>query len=266
MSRPVAAALIGLPLALAFASASRADESLAPMTANELASRLSAFRQNGASYLRLRMEIKGATTEVLQIQIKERLTKSSSEVVYQVLYPKERKGESVLLKKMGNRPATGSVFVPPNTLRPINDLKDPLLGSDLAYEDAVDNFFAWDQQAIVGTEMVDGVKCAILLSKPGPDERSIYGSVKSWIDRQRLVPLRVEKYASSGELLRRIDTTRVVADAGQQTPAHLAVAGGRVGSLTLIAGSRIRHNVAFTDRDFTTEGLKELGVPSRPPN
>jgi len=38
-------------------------------------------------------------------------------------------------------------FVPP-ILRPIDDLKEPLFGSDLSYEDVVDNFFAWDQQAI----------------------------------------------------------------------------------------------------------------------
>src|SRR6266853_495207 len=261
MSLPMAATIIGLTLAFS----SRAAESPSLMTANDLASRLSALRQDGASYVRLRMEIKGATTETLQLQIKERRTKSSSEVVYQVLYPKERKGESVLLRRIGTRPASGSVFVPPNTLRPIDDLKEPLLGSDLSYEDAVDNFFAWDQQAIVGTEEVDGVKCPILESKPGKDERSIYGSVRSWIDARRLVPLRVEKYAASGRLLRRIDTTRVVADAGHHIPANLAVGGARPDSLTLLDGSRVRHNVTYTDRDFTIEGL-EIATPRRSPD
>jgi hypothetical protein len=256
MSLPVAAAIIGLTLAFSCCAA----ESPSPMTANDLASQLSALRQ-GESYVRLRMEIKGATRETLQLQIKERRTKTASEVVYQVLYPKERKGESVLLRKIGNRPASGSVFVPPNTLRPIADLKEPLLGSDLSYEDVVDNFFAWDQQAIVGTAEVEGVKCLILESKPGKDERSIYGSVRSWIDVRRLVPLRVEKYASSGELLRRLDTTRVVADAGHQIPANLAVSGARPDSSTLLDGSRIRHNVTYSDRDFTIEGLKEIATP-----
>ena len=259
MSCPVAAAVIGL--ALGFTC--RAAESPALMTANDLASRLSAFQQNGASYVRLRMEIKGATTEILQLLIKERRTTNSSEVVYQVLYPKERKGESVLLRKIGNHPASGSVFVPPNTLRPIGDLKEPLLGSDLSYEDVVEDFFAWDQQAIVGTEKVDGVKCSILESKPGQAERSIYGSVRSWIDVRRLVPLRVEKFASSGQLLRRIDTIDVVADAGRQIPATLVVSGARGDSSTRLAGSRIRHDVTYTDRDFTIEGLKVLAAPSR---
>ena len=262
MSRPVAAAIIGL----LFEFSARAAESPAPMAANDLASRLSALRQDGVSYVRLKMEIKGATKETLQLQIKERRTTNSSEVVYQVLYPKERKGESVLVRKIGAGPASGSVFLPPNTVSPIDDLKKPLLGSDLSYEDVVDNFFAWDQQALVGTGEVDGVKCQILESKPGKNERTIYGSVRSWIDVRRLVPLRVEKFASSGQLLRRIDTTRVVADAGRQIPANLAVGGARPDSLTLLDGSRIRHNVTYTDRDFTTEGLKELAAPSRSSN
>lgn len=236
------------------------------MSANNLASRLSALRQNGASYVRLRMEIKGATREVLQLQIKERRGTNSTEVVYQVLYPKERKGESVLLQKIGDGPARGSVFVPPNTLRPIDDLKEPLFCSDLSYEDLVDNFFAWDEQAIVDTGMVGGVNCQILQSKPGKNDRSIYGSVRSWIDPRRLVPLRVEKYASSGELLRRIDTTRVVSDAGHQIPANLEVGGARPNSLTLLDGSRIRHNVTYSDRDFTVDGLKELATPSKSSN
>ena len=261
MSILKAAAIMGLTLAFS----SRAAESPSPMTANDLAFRLSVLRHSGASYVRLRMEIKGATNETLQLQIKERRAKDSSEVVYQVLYPKERKGESVLLRKTGNLPASGSVFVPPNTVRPIDDLKEPLLGSDLSYEDVIDNFFAWEQQAIVGTEEVQGVKCTILESKPGKEDRSIYGKVRSWIDVRRLVPLRIEKYASSGQPLRRIDATRVVADAGQHIPADLTVGGARPDSSTLLDGSRIRRNVTYTDRDFTIEGLKEVTTPRASP-
>ncbi len=245
-----AAAVIGLGLTC---SAHAADP--APtMTAGELASRLTTLRQNGSTYVRLKLEIKGATNETLQLQIKERRTKGASDVLYQVMWPKERKGESVLLRKSGNRPATGSVFVPPSTVRPIDDLKAPLLGSDLAYEDVIEDFFAWDQQAFVGTEEVDRVTCQILESKPGKGERSIYGSIRSWIDTRRMVPLRVEKFSPSGQLLRRIDTTRVVPDAGNHIPANLTVSGARPGSTSLLDGSGIKHDVTYTDRDFTTAG------------
>ncbi|MEO6784851.1 MAG: outer membrane lipoprotein-sorting protein [Chthoniobacteraceae bacterium] len=256
---PIHLAAAAMSLVLAFSSP--AADSGPPMSAAELASRLSTLRQNGATYVRVRMEISGAKKETLQLQIKERRSKSATEVVYQVLWPKERKGESVLLRKIGNRPASGSVFTPPNTLRTIADLKEPLLGSDLSYEDVVEDFFAWDRQAIVGTEAVDGVTCQILESKPGKGDRSIYGGVRSWIDLRRMVPLRVEKYSGSGQLVRRIETTRVVADAGHHIPANLAVSGARRGSSTELDGSRIKHDVAYTDRDFTTDGIREMAIP-----
>ena len=259
---PVAAAVVGLT----FSFSSRADEKPAEMTANDLASRLGAIRQNGDSYIRLRMEIKGSAKETFQLQIKERWTTNSSEVVYQVLYPKERKGESVLLRKIGNGRTSGSVFVPPNTLRQIDDPKEPLLGSDLSCEDVVDNFFTWGRQALLGTGEVDGVKCSILESKPAKDEHSIYGSVRSWIDVRRLVVRRVEKYDNAGQLLRRIDTQDVVTDAGHQIPSKLAVSRPAGDSSTVLDGSRIRHNVTYTDRDFTIEGLKEIATPRKSPD
>jgi outer membrane lipoprotein-sorting protein len=232
----------------------------ADSTASDLASKLSALRQDGSSYVRLKMDVKGAKSETLQIQIKQRLTKNASEVVYQVLFPKDRKGESVLLKRSG-RSTSGSVFLPPNTVKSIGDMKDSMFGSDLTYEDIIDNFYGWDQQTIVGTEAVDGVNCEVLESKPGKGDRSSYGSVKSWIDAKRLVPLRIEKYSGSGQLVRRIDTTRVVADAGHHIPANMAVTSAHQGSSTQIDGSRIKHDVNYTDADFTPEALKEVAAP-----
>jgi hypothetical protein len=259
--RPILPCLLVAAIGLSLIPHSSAVENAPPISAAELASKISALNQDGASYIRLRMEIKGPKPEVLQLQIKQRLTKGSSEIVYQVLFPKERKGESILLKKVGNRPASGSVFTPPATVRAIGDLKEPLFGSDLSYEDIVENFFAWDQQAIVGNEAVDGVNCQILESKPGKAGRSTYASVKSWIDPRRLVPLRIEKYSSSGQVLRRIDTTRVVADGDRHIPSDLLIHGARADSSTVVEGSRIKHDVTYTDGDFAPEGLKDIKPP-----
>jgi hypothetical protein len=241
-------------------SVSFAADSVA-LSAGELASKLSAVQEDGSAYIRLKMEINGPKKETLQIQIKQRRTKGTAEVVYQILFPKERKGESVLLRRSGNRFTNGTLFLPPGTLRPITDVKDALLGSDLSYEDVIENFFAWEQQSIVGTETVQNVPCQILESKPGKGGNAIYGSVKSWIDPERLVPLRVEKYSSSGQLLRRIETTRVVSDGDHHIPADLVVRGAHGDSSTAVDGSRIKHDVKYNDNDFTPEGLKDLTVP-----
>jgi hypothetical protein len=232
------------------------------MSGAEVAGKLDSMRQDPTSYVRLRMDIKSAGT-VLQVQIKERRAKASTELVYQVLWPKERKGESVLLRKSGDRAATGAVLLASGETRTLDasQMKESLLGSDLSYEDVIDNFFAWDQQAIVGTEAVNRTNCQILESKPGKSERSSYASVRTWVDTNRMVPLRIEKYNGSGQLLRRIETTNVAKDGSRHIPANLLVSNPRKNSVTDLDGSKIKHNVVYADREFTAEGLKELTVP-----
>ena len=125
-------------------------------------------------------------------------------------------------------------------------------------QDAVENFFAWGNQAIVGNETVNRADCVILESKPGASDHSLYAKVRSWIDAKRMVPMRVEKYLASGKLARRIDTTRVVNDdKGRPIPANLTVHGGRGDSVTELDGSRIKHDVTLSDRDFAPESLAE---------
>jgi Outer membrane lipoprotein-sorting protein len=238
----------------------------ATISAKDVAANLSAL-QDGASYIRLRLEVKqptGTTKISLQLQIKERRTRTTTDLVYQVLWPKERKGEAILLHKAVGSPPTGSLFFPPDKASPLNasQMNEAFFDSDLSYEDFIENFFGWENQAIVGTEILNRVSCLILESKPGKGEPSSYASVRSWIDSRRLVPLRVEKYLPSGQLARRIETTRVAADdKGRLIPADLTVRGPREDSVTNLDGSRIRHDVVYTDRDFTPESLSDALAP-----
>ena len=247
-------------------SANAADTDQAAISAKDLATGLSAL-QEGASYVRLRLEVKHPTetTKIaLQLQIKQRSTRTATDLVYQVLWPNERKGEAVLLHKTEGTPPSGSLCIPPDRPRPLesSDLKEAFFGSDLSYQDVIENVFAWEGQRIVGAEVLNRVSCVILESSPGKSV-SIYGRVRSWIDTRRLVPLRVEKYLPSGQLARRIDTTRVATDdKGRFIPADLTVRGPRVDSVTDLDGSRIRHDVVYSDRDFAPEGLTEVLAPA----
>jgi hypothetical protein len=247
-------------------SAQAADEGSPPVSAKELAAHLSTAEE-GSSYVRLIMQIKDATGAVkstLQLQIKQRRTAQVADIIYQVLWPKERNGEAVLLHQAAGSPATGSLWIPPGPVRQLDagEMGQPLFGSDLSYQDAVENFFAWPNQSLAGTETIDRVNCVILESKPGDGEISIYGSVRSWIDARRLVAVRVEKYLASGKLARRIDTTRVADDDNSHPiPANLAVRDAANVSETDLDGSRIRHDVTFSDHDFSPDGLKDLAPP-----
>ncbi|MFN0128740.1 MAG: outer membrane lipoprotein-sorting protein [Verrucomicrobiales bacterium] len=256
----VAAALLVTPPLIA--------QDTAP-TAADLAARLSQALQDGTSMVRLKIESRaaaGAPKSVVQIQVKSRRTPTATEIVYTVLWPKERKGEAFLLRKSGDRPATGHLFTPPDQLRQLTtaQLQDGIFGTDLSYEDIVDNFYAWKNQQIVGTETVDRVPCYILESKPGSGQRSGYSRVRSWIDPKRLVPLRIEKFLPSGALARRIETTRVAKDdLDRPVPASFSVRRGGQPSVTELEGSNSRHDIPLSDADFTTEALK-AGVGSKP--
>ncbi len=240
------------PLVLLALSASGAD------TASELAARLSDSQQDGSSLMRLKMEARGVT---LQLQIKQRRSASATEVVYQILWPKERFGESVLLKKIGNQAATGTLFVPPANARQL-DVKDALFGSNLSYADVLENFFAWPHQSIVGAEIVNRVSCQILESRPGKGRRSNHDVVRTWVDTKRLVPLRIEKYNAAGQVTRRIDSGRIVTDdIGRHVPTGLSVTDPRTQSVTELDGSKLKHDVTFTDLEFTLEGLKRMTPP-----
>jgi hypothetical protein len=264
----VTTSVLGFMLAVSMAGSANAESSV--MSARDLAATLSA-RQDGTSYVRLRLDVKqpSDTTKIaLQIQIKQRRTKAATDIVYQVLWPKERKGEAVLLHQADGHPPTGSLFIPPDKLRSLDasQMNEALFGSDLSYQDVIEIFFAWENQAIAGNEVINRVSCIILESRPGKGESTPYGSVRSWIDPSRLVPLRVEKYLPSGALARRIETTRVATDdKGRFIPATLTVHGSRQDSVTVLEGSRIKHDVTYADREFTPEGLKDALAPSSAP-
>ncbi|CAN5220097.1 hypothetical protein BH23VER1_BH23VER1_14870 [soil metagenome] len=232
---------------------------------NELAARLDSVQQ-GTSFARLKLSVQdppGTETVSRQIQIKERRAGGTADVLYQVLYPREQKGQSVLLKQSGSGAPSGHHFVPPDKLEPLSGsgLGGAAFGSDLTYRDLIENFFAWQDQSLVGQETVEGRECQILESKPAGGQ-SDYGSVRSWIDTGRLVPLRVEKYDRSGNIVRRIDTTRVHKnDNGHHIPATIMVRRPGTTSITQLEGSRSKVNVTYSDADFTVPKMTDLSAP-----
>ena len=257
---------VSLTAMTAMAAMTALTSSSAEMSPKDLASAVTA-KQEGVAYVRLRLRVKpsgNAAEETLQIQIKERRTKTATDLVYQVLWPQPRKGESVLLHQEAGRSASGSVFAPPDKSQTLtaSQLREPFFGSDLSYLDVVEDPLSWDNQTITGTEAVNGVNCTVLESKPSKGE-SDYAKVRSWIDTSRLVPLRIEKYLPSGELKVRIDTSRVANDdKGRPIPANLTVENPKKGSVTELDGSRIKHNVTFNDTEFTPDGLKQVVAPT----
>jgi outer membrane lipoprotein-sorting protein len=244
--------LLAVALFALMAALGRAE---APPNAADLAAKLAAAVQDGDSVARAKFKFTpagGAAPVQLQVQIKARRTKSAAAVSYQVLWPPERKGETVVLRQSPGGAIEGVAFTPPDTRRKLGraQASDPLLGSDLALQDVVENFFLWPGQTLAGTEKIGAAECLILDSKPSSGDPTPYGRVRSWVDPRKMLPLRVEKYDRNGKLLRRIETTLTARDdLGRPVPASMTVAGPG-GGTTEIDGSNIRHDVALKDTDF----------------
>ncbi|MGH8164697.1 MAG: outer membrane lipoprotein-sorting protein [Rhodanobacteraceae bacterium] len=225
------------------------------ISAQELAAKLDAVGQGNAT-IRTRLEVRSndGSKRVLQLLIKRRRTKTTTDLAYLVLWPNDQKNKAVILHQDAGEAPTGSLIDPPDHVRALksSQMGEGLFDSDLSYQDAVENFFAWKNQALVGSGMVGNVKCQILESKPQSSSESIYGKVRSWIDPTRLLPMRVEKYSRAGELVRRIDTDRVTRDQHHHPiPSRLIVHGPRKNTVTELSGASIKQDMTFSDADFT---------------
>jgi hypothetical protein len=218
------------------------------LTAAQLAAKMANAVEDGDSTARVKMS--SPETGVLQILIKSRRTAGKAATAYGILWPNERKGEGFVLRQSRGSPqgalkaAGGST-----TVLGAADMTKPVFGTALSYADVIENFFTWEKQTLAGSEVVGKTECVILESRPGGRDATVYGKVRSWIDPQRMVTMRVEKYGNSGNLVRRIDTTQVAKDdEGRSVPAGMSVQAG--GKTTEIDGANIRHDVTHSDADF----------------
>jgi len=229
-------------------------------SAGELARRLDSTTQ-GSALIRTQLEVRffDGGKRVMQLQIKQRRTKSITDLAYQVLWPNDRRDEVVILHQDPGSAPHGSIIIPHQPVRTIgaSQMDEGLFDSDLSYQDAIENVYGWKEQAIVGSEAINGVNCQILESKPGNSSVSIYAKARSWIDPRRFVPLRIEKYSPSGELIRRIEITRIARDEKHNPiPAGLTVHGPRKNTVTVFNGARIDQEVTFTDDDFKPASVR----------
>ena len=101
-------------------------------------------------------------------------------------------------------------------------LKQSLMGSDLSYEDMMENRKLTEMynSQVVGTDTIDGRETWILQLEAKVDDVS-YHSRKVWVDNQRYVPLREELYAKSGQLLKKTELKDVKKIDGRWYPTKM---------------------------------------------
>lgn len=90
-------------------------------------------------------------------------------------------------------------------------LRQSMMGSDLSYEDMMDDESLRDSYnaVIVDSDTVDKRNCWIL-ELTAKDKTVSYHMRKIWVDKERFVPLKEELYAKSGKLLKQLSMSDIV--------------------------------------------------------
>ncbi len=101
-------------------------------------------------------------------------------------------------------------------------LRQSVMGSDLSYEDMMDDRKLTDiyDAKIVANEDFEGRPCYIL-ELTAKVEDVAYARRKEWIDKERFVPLKEELYAKSGQLLKRATLSDVQKIQGRWFPTTI---------------------------------------------
>lgn len=89
-------------------------------------------------------------------------------------------------------------------------LKQSVMGSDLSYEDITENRKLSDMYnaKVIGSEKINDRNCYVVLLT-GKLENITYYSRKLWVDQERWLPLKEERYAKSGKPLKRSELLEV---------------------------------------------------------
>jgi outer membrane lipoprotein-sorting protein len=138
-------------------------------------------------------------------------------------------------------------------------LRQSVMGSDLSYEDMMDNRKLTDVYSaqVTGNEMIDDRKTYILELTARVTDVA-YHSRKMWIDSERFVPLKEELFAKSGQLLKRTTLSDVKQLDGRWFPEKIVYKDMlKQGNGTEFRITNIKFNQKIPDYIFTKAALKQ---------
>jgi outer membrane lipoprotein-sorting protein len=183
--------------------------------------------------------------------------KGSDKSFTEFLYPPRDKGTKML--KLGDELWTYT----PETDRTIkisgHMLRQSVMGSDLSYEDMMEDHKLIDQYsaAVAGTDTVLGRQCWVLeLTAKTPDVS--YHTRRIWVDKERYVPLRENRFAKSGKLLKTTDVKSVSQRQGRWVADRVSFKDAlKAGEGTEFVLDSIRLNAPIPEYIFSKAVLKK---------
>ncbi len=101
-------------------------------------------------------------------------------------------------------------------------LRQSVMGSDLSYEDMTDNdklYELYDAE-VEGQEELNGISCYVL-HLTARKQGLAYHTRRIWVDSERFLPVREDRYAKSGKLLKTTDIVEMFQQDGRWYPKKM---------------------------------------------
>ncbi|HTW91614.1 MAG TPA: outer membrane lipoprotein-sorting protein [bacterium] len=138
-------------------------------------------------------------------------------------------------------------------------LRQSVMGSDLSYEDMMEDRKLIDEYdaSVTGSDTVRGRPCWVVeLTAKTPDVS--YHSRMVWVDKERYVPLRENRFAKSGMLLKTTEVDSVSRRQGRWVADRITFKDAlKTGAGTEFVVDSIQFNVPIPDYIFSKASLKK---------
>ncbi|OGD21425.1 MAG: outer membrane lipoprotein-sorting protein [Candidatus Aminicenantes bacterium RBG_16_63_16] len=137
-------------------------------------------------------------------------------------------------------------------------LRQSVMGSDLSYEDLMEDRRLSELYAakVAGEEESAGRSCWVLELTSKADETA-YFSRKIWVDKERFVVLREDRFAKGGKLLKRTEVKDVQRIEGRWIPKKIVFKDMlKTGEGTEFVLEDVRFNAAIPDSVFSKASLR----------
>jgi outer membrane lipoprotein-sorting protein len=139
-----------------------------------------------------------------------------------------------------------------------NMLRQSVMGSDLSYEDMMDNTKLIDQYdaTVVDSETYQDRDCWIV-EMTARTEDVAYQMRKLWVDKIRYIPLKEELYAKSGKLLKKTELTDIEQHGSRWYPGKITFKDMlKTGAGTEFIVDEIRFDVEIPEYLLTKASLR----------
>jgi outer membrane lipoprotein-sorting protein len=203
---------------------------------------------------------RGSTREREFIMLRKDLEEGGVQKYYAYfLKPDDVRRTSFMAWKNPDKDDSRWIYVPAlDLVKPIsaNDKKSSFVGSDFSYEDVSGRHWTEDNHKLLREEALDGVDCYVIESVPKSDD--YFARKLTWIDKQRMLPLREEFYRKmEDEKPERTFESLEIRDVdGFPTEVKRRMTNNEKGNSTVVEFTKIEYNIGIPEDLFTERYLK----------